>query len=301
MPRQLDIQKITSHFGAEILHFDAREADHLACLSKQLCDHAVVVLRSAFLSHAHQVAVAQALGQPTPAHPVVPSHPDHPEILQLDGANGGKNALWHTDVTFVAAPPAASVLVADVLPEVGGDTMFCDMRIALATLSPPLHTMVNDLTAVHRITPLAYWGDPFDSGLARDDALDLLRQSESVPPVEHPVVRVHPVTGVPSLFVNPGFTSHIVGMSRHESRHILDLLFAHATQPEFCLRHRWKDGDVVMWDNRATMHYATDDYGATPRKMRRVTVRGDNPIGPNGFISQVVTDPRISMIGSPTR
>ena len=93
----------------------------------------------------------------------------------------------------------------------------------------------------------------------------------------HPVVRVHPTTGRPNLFVNPGFTSHIVGMSRIESDGLLAMLYEHMTQPEFVLRHRWRDGDVVIWDNRATMHYAVDDYGTTERRVRRVTIRGDSP------------------------
>ena len=301
MSSALRLRKITGFFGLEVSNFDSDDDAHLASLSGLLCDNAVVVLREAALTHAQQVTLAKALGEPTPAHPVVPGHPDYPEILELDGAKGGKNSLWHTDVTFVATPPAASILVADQLPEVGGDTMFCDMRSALAALNPALRTMINDLTAVHHITPLAYWGDPYDSAMSLDEAHKLLRQSESIPPIAHPVVRVHPVTGVPSLFVNPGFASHIMGMARHESRHILDLLFAHATQPEFCLRHQWSNGDVVMWDNRATMHYAIDDYGAASRKMRRVTIRGDAPVGPTGFVSHVVTDPRVYMIGSPTR
>ncbi len=301
MPHVMSIQKITGVFGAEITGFLASEPTHLVALPSLLHTHGVVVLREAHVSHATQVALARSLGEPTPAHPVVPGHPDHPEILELDGARGGKNASWHTDVTFMPTPPAASVLVADELPAVGGDTMFADMRAALATLSSPLRTLVEGLAAVHRITPLAYWGDPFDTALSRADALELLANADLVPPVAHPVVRIHPVTGVPSLFVNPGFTSHIIGLSRQESAHLLALLFEHATRPEMTLRHRWQPGDVVMWDNQATMHYAIDDYGSAPRRMRRVTVRGQVATGPTGISSRVVTDPLETMIGSPTR
>ena len=142
--------------------------------------------------------------------------------------------------------------------------------------------MVGQLEAVHRISPLAYWGEPFDSALNRADAQKLFDDSLDVPPVIHPVVRVHPTTGRPNLFVNPGFTSHIVGMSRIESDGLLHLLYEHMTQPEFVLRHRWRNGDVVIWDNRATMHYAVDDYGTTERRVRRVTIRGPRPVGPTG-------------------
>ena len=286
---------ITGSFGAELAGGNARKDFAPGELLALLEEHLVVVIRGQFLSHADQVALARTLGEPTPAHPVVPGHPDHPEILELDGAKGGKNARWHTDVTFVATPPAASVLVADVTPEWGGDTMWADLRGAYASLSPGLQSLVGGLTAVHRISPLAYWGEPFDTALTRDDAQKLFDDAAKVPPVIHPVVRIHPGTGRPALFVNPGFTTHLTGMSRIESDHLLALLHAHTTQPELTLRHRWQPGDVVLWDNRATMHYAIDDYGSVERRMRRVTIRGAEPQGPSGFTSRVATDPLVAV------
>jgi len=182
------------------------------------------------------------------------------------------------------------VLVGDVVPETGGDTLWADLVTAYERLSEPLRALVDNLEAVHRITPLAYWGEPFDSALTREDAQDLYETSKSVKPVIHPVVRVHPTTGRKALFVNPGFTSHIVGFSRIESEALLSMLYAHSTQPEFVLRHRWRQGDVLLWDNRATMHYATDDYGNKERKMRRVTIRGAKPFGPTGVESRIAED-----------
>jgi len=262
---------------------------------EQLEANLFLVFREQFLTHGEQVALAHTLGEPTPAHPVVPGHPDHPEILELDGAKGGKNAQWHTDVTFSPTPPAASVLVADELPPVGGDTLWADMRGSYEGLSPILRDALSQLEAVHRITPLAYWGVPHDTAMSREDALELLENAKKVPPVIHPVVRVHPSTGRPSLFVNPGFTSHIVGLSSLESEALLGLLFAHSIQPEFIVRHQWKPGDVVLWDNRATMHYACDDYGDAPRRMRRVTIRGSEPFGVTGVKSRIVDDPLLSV------
>ena len=290
------VTPITGVFGAELtngrLLDDAYDPEVFVQL---LADHRLVVLRDQNLTHAEQVAFAQSIGEPTPAHPVVPGHPDHPEILVLDAAQGGRNAMWHTDVTFMPSPPAASILVADAVPATGGDTMWADTRSAYEALVAPLRTLVDGLDAVHRITPLAYWGEPFDSALGRDDAQQLLDDSRKVPPVVHPVVRVHPVTGRPNLFVNPGFTSHIVGMSRVESDGLLQMLYAHMTQPAFVLRHRWRVGDVVIWDNRATMHYAVDDYGTTERRMRRVTIRGAVARGPAGTESAVVADPLLAI------
>jgi len=289
------ITPITGTFGAEVTGADVRTDFAEGEILRLLEQHLVLVFRNQHLSHADQVALARALGEPTPAHPVVPGHPDHPEILELDAQKGGKNARWHTDVTFVPAPPAASVLVADHTPEYGGDTQWLDLRTAYAQLNPVLQNAINNLKAVHRISPLAYWGEPFDSALSRDDAQRLFDDALKVPPVLHPVVRVHPSTGRPSLFVNPGFTTHIAGFSRIESDNLLKLLYEHMTQPEFTLRHRWQPGDVLMWDNRATAHYAIDDYGTADRRMRRVTIRGSRTTGPDGFESKVVDDPMLTV------
>ncbi len=285
------ITPITGSFGVELVGARVTDILDAATLSALLEKHLFVVLRKQFLTHAEQVDLARALGEPTPAHPVVPGHPDHPEILELDAAKGGKNAAWHTDVTFSLTPPAASILVADELPAVGGDTLWCDLRSAYERLAPPLQTAVSEMRAVHKISPLAYWGEPYDSALSRADARQLLDDAANVPPVIHPVVRIHPVTGRPSLFVNPGFTSHILDMSRIESDALLGLLYAHSTRPELLVRHRWNEGDVVIWDNRSTMHYAIDDYSGSERRMRRVTLAGSRPSGPNGIESELVTDP----------
>jgi alpha-ketoglutarate-dependent taurine dioxygenase len=289
------VTPITGVFGAELS--GARVADGFdpAWLGEQLDEHRLLVLPDQHLTHAEQVEFARVFGEPTPAHPVIPGHPDFPEILVQDGANGGRNAMWHTDVTFIATPPAISVLVGDVTPIAGGDTMFADTRTAYDRLAAPIRALIELLEAVHRITPLAYWGEPFDSGLARDDARQLLDDAARVLPVSHPVVRVHPSTGRRNLFVNPGFTSHIAGMSRIESDGLLALLYAHMTKPELTLRHRWRPGDVVVWDNRATMHYAVDDYGSTQRVMRRVTIRGGRAVGPTGAESRLVDDPLLAI------
>lgn len=286
---------ITGVFGLEFANLDLRDEISPDDLRTLLAAHGVLVFRNQFLSPADQVLVARRLGELTPAHPVVPGHPDHPEILELDAQRGGKNARWHTDVTFVPTPPAASVLVVDRTPEWGGDTQWVDLRAAYDALNPALRDALDTLRAVHRIAPIAYWGEPFDSALSRDDAQVLYDDAQRVPPVTHPVVRVHPNTGRRSLFVNPGFTSHIDQLSRIESENLLRLLYEHSTRPEFTLRHRWADGDVVMWDNRSTMHYAIDDYGDAPRLMRRVTIRGSVASGPTGFTSELATDPKVAV------
>ena len=294
--QQWSATPLTGTFGAELR--GGRVADGSldgAWLTSMLEEHLLLVLCDQHLTHAQQVDLARALGEPTPAHPVVPGHPDHPEILVLDGAAGGRNARWHTDVTFMPVPPAASVLVGDEVPEFGGDTMWADTRTAYERLAPALQQAIESLEAVHRISPLAYWGEPFDSAMGRDDAQQLYDDAAKVPPVIHPVVRVHPTTCRKNLFVNPGFTTHIVGLSRIESDYLLRLLFEHATQPELVLRHHWRAGDVVIWDNRSTMHYAVDDYGVVQRRMRRVTIRGTAPVGAAGQVSRVADDPLVAV------
>lgn len=287
--------QITGTFGLELS--GARLADGVdrEWIVSQLEQHLVLVFRDQYLTHAEQVAFARNFGELTPAHPVVPGHPDHPEILELDGAAGGRNAMWHTDVTFMPTPPAISVLVGDVTPESGGDTQWADTRSAYERLHPALRDAVDQLEAVHRISPLAYWGEPFDTALGREDAQRLYDDALKVPPVIHPMVRVHPTTGRRNLFVNPGFTTHVVGLSRVESDGLLALLYDHMFQPELVLRHRWRAGDVLVWDNRTTAHYATDDYGTKERKMRRVTVRGSLPAGPNGAESRIASDPLVAV------
>jgi alpha-ketoglutarate-dependent taurine dioxygenase len=285
------VTPLTGTFGAELSGRNLRDEEGGDNVRTLLERHLVLSFRGQNLTHAEQSRIAHAMGEPTPAHPVVPGHPDYPEMLVLDGALGGKNARWHTDVTFIETPPAISILVNDHTPVAGGDTLWSDTRAAYERLHPALRETFEQLQAVHRISPLAYWGEPFDTALSREDTQYLYDEAQKVPPVAHPVVRRHPSTGRPSLFVNPGFTSHLTGVSRIESDHLLKLLYEHMAQPELTLRHHWLDGDVVMWDNRATMHYATDDYGTAERRMRRITLRGTKPVGIRGTESYVVTDP----------
>ncbi|MEV6384956.1 TauD/TfdA family dioxygenase [Streptomyces sp. NPDC051773] len=150
--------------------------------------------------------------------------------------------------------------------------------LARQSLSPGLRAYVDTLTAVHDGTrEFGYYLAQQRQGRGN------LWEGEvftALTPVEHPVVRVHPESGRKGLFVNPGFTSHIVGVSEHESRGLLDILYAHLTKPEHVVRHRWQPGDVALWDNRSTAHYANRDYGDRHRVMHRITLRGDTPVGP---------------------
>jgi taurine dioxygenase len=168
---------------------------------------------------------------------------------------------WHSDTSFMPAPPAHAILAAQVLPETGGDTMFASQYRAYETLSQGMKRLLHELRALHRGTRLAAALEIADTAL----------------PQCHPIVRTHPETGRKALYVNRLYAYCIEGMTEAESRGLLDFLFEHSSRPDFTYRHQWAPGDVIMWDNRCTLHYAVHDYGEMPRVMHRTTVAGDIP------------------------
>jgi len=279
---------LTSTLGARVvgLHLGAPlDEATVAWLRGLLLDHKALFFRGQHLTPTEQVAFARTLGELTPAHPLAGGlDDDHPEVLVLDSSayllglgrrteKTSYNDRWHTDVTFSARPPAASVLCAEVIPASGGDTLWCDLEDAYAALSPKLRAVLDDTIAFH--TAVGAFGY-----LERQEgARELLADQDSI---GHPAVRVHPETGRRSLFVNEAFTTSLDGFSEQESGALLDLLFALSTAPERTVRWQWQVGDVAVWDNRSTAHFAMADYGDSRRRMRRVTVAGDIPVSPYG-------------------
>lgn len=276
----LDVELLSPTFGARIHGLDLARADNeqVRAVRTALARYKVLFFAGQDLDPDAQIALGRRLGDLTESHPVVPGvDEEHPEIYALDSAEGGFADVWHTDVTFVRRPPLGSVLRAVVLPPHGGDTQWADLELAYASLSAPVQRLADELVAVHDGTR------EFGYYLAQRQVAETLWEGEryrALTPVEHPVVRVHPETGRKGLFVNPGFTSHLVGVSDAESRSLLDLFYAHITKPEHIVRHRWSVGDVTMWDNRSTVHYANRDYRDQRRVMHRITLRGDEPYGP---------------------
>lgn len=203
-------------------------------------------------------------------------HPDYPEIYRVsnmvkDGEALGRaraGTYWHSDVSFRARPALASLLYAIEIPPLGGDTLFADMAAAHDALSPAMQEMLSPLTAIHDFAVAA--ASQYAKPIVVDGDLDGANRSE------HPVVITHPETGRRCLFVNPGFTSHLSGFHADESHALLNHLYGHATRPEFIYRHRWRANDLVIWDNRALMHYAVADYTAD-RYMHRTTVIAERP------------------------
>jgi taurine dioxygenase len=241
------------HVGVEFEGVDLRtiDDDQLAALRAAVVDRCVAVVRGQHLDAADLVAFGRRLG-PLNEFADVERVDQAPEVVPIRGSVS-ITEVWHSDGTFREVPPAFSVLAAQTLPPAGGDTMFANQYAALEGLSPAYRRMISTLRALHTAV--------------YDDEPQVVSEQ---PPRAQPVVRTHPESGRPALFVNPLFTRSFEGMSEAESAPILDHLFRHMVEPEYVYRHRWVDGDVVIWDNRCTLHYVVQDFGEGPRLLYRV-------------------------------
>ncbi|AGL16387.1 TauD/TfdA family dioxygenase [Actinoplanes sp. N902-109] len=281
------IKRIGGRIGAEIVGVDLSGPidDVLAKeINSALVEHRVLVFRGQHLDDDGHVRFASIFGPLTTAHPTVPSVEGQRNVLEIAHGEGARANSWHTDVTFLLSPPKATTLRSLVIPPYGGDTLFANTAAAYRDLPEHLRMLADRLWAVH--------SNEYDYAEHPQFVSDEIVQHQKVFAsrkyrTAHPVVRVHPESGVPNLFIG-GFTSQVIGLSKTEGRDILRLLQAYVTRPENTLRHRWALGDVVVWDNRTTQHYAADDYGDLARKMHRVTVAGDVPVGVDGSKSYVV-------------
>ncbi|WP_306205832.1 TauD/TfdA dioxygenase family protein [Actinoplanes sp. RD1] len=277
----LTLEPLGRHFGSIVHGLDLAAASdaEIAAVRAALVDRKVLFFRDQSLDDDSQVELGRRIGELTASHPVIGGvDAAHPEVYALDSTDNGFADVWHTDVTFMRRPPLGTILRAVTLPPTGGDTNWADSQLAYESLAPAVRTLVDGLTAVHDGTrEFGYYLAQRRGGQGNEWDGEIVTRLD---PVSHPVVRVHPETGRRGLFVNPGFTSHIEGVSAFESEAILSLLYAHLTKPEHIVRHRWRPGDVAMWDNRSTAHYANRDYGTDRRVMHRITLRGDVPQGP---------------------
>jgi alpha-ketoglutarate-dependent taurine dioxygenase len=220
---------------------------------------------------------ARYFGELTTAHPTVPAVSGAPNVLPVDNEDGKANH-WHTDVTFVVNPPQLSTLRSITIPPYGGETLIENSAAAYRDLPAPLRDFADTLWAVH--TNDYDYAVPPESRTEAERARRAVFTSIKYETV-HPVVRVHPLTGERGLFIG-GFAQRIAGLSNGESRDILRLLQAYVTRPENVLRWRWEPGQLVLFDNRITQHYAIDNYDDLPRRLHRVTVAGDLPAGTDG-------------------
>lgn len=272
-------KRLIPALGAEVQGLDLSKPlsqTQKTALTATLVEHQVLFFRNQELEPIQQRDLAQVFGD-LHIHPIYPKTPQAPEVLILDNhiTDVTDNAIWHTDVTFIQTPPAVCILSAKLVPEVGGDTLWSSGFAAWEALSPRLQTLLNGLTATHDFVH-SFPQDRY--GNMPETREQWLTARDKNPPVIHPVVRTHPINGKQALFVNETFTTKINELPRLESQALLKFLFEHIGRPEFTVRWSWQVNDLVIWDNRSTQHYATNDYGHNHRIMQRATVLGDRPI-----------------------
>jgi alpha-ketoglutarate-dependent taurine dioxygenase len=280
----VEVTRLAGNIGARINGVDTGRQlsdEVVSAIRDALLKHKVVFLRDQHLDYASQVAFAQLLGPLTLGHPTLESPPDQPLLEEIDSRKGGRANHWHTDVTFVERPPAFTLLHAVVIPPVGGDTIWANTVTAYESLPPGLRDLADGLRIVH--TNAHDYASVYGRGERVDPALETQQQQfvSTVYETEHPAVRIHPETAERSLVLG-GFARTVLGYSPQASRDLIRLLQDYVTRPEQTVRWHWREGDLAIWDNRATQHYAIFDYGSAHRRGERVTVAGPVPIGVDG-------------------
>jgi taurine dioxygenase len=286
-PARIHIQKATARIGARVTGADITrelDPDTVAAIRAALNEHKALVFDATGLGDEGQQRFARHFGELTTAHPTVPALDGAPGILPVDSERGGRANHWHTDVTFVVNPPQATTLRSVVIPPYGGETLIANSAAAYQDLPEPLRALADTLTAVHT-NVYDYAAAGHERNADNEERRRVFTSIEFE--TAHPVVRVHPLTGERGLFIG-GFAQRVVGFSAGESRKILDLLQSYVTRPENVLRWRWSPNELVLFDNRITQHYAVDNYDDLPRRLHRVTVAGDVPVGVDGKPSHVI-------------
>jgi taurine dioxygenase len=300
MTGQITVTKLGSRIGARVDgvrlggHLDEAAVD---TIRRALLTHKVIFFRHQHqLDDAQQLDFARLLGTPI-GHPAASAlAAKHMPVITPIDSEYGKATRWHTDVTFAANYPAASILRAVTLPTYGGSTLWASTAAAYQDLPAPLKHLVENLWALHTNR---YDYVSAEAVMSMSDTQRAFRQAFEKPDfrTEHPVVRVHPETGERALLAGD-FVRGFVGLDSHESSTLLELLQRRITMPENTIRWSWAPGDVAMWDNRATQHRAIDDYDDQPRLMHRITLMGDVPVNVRGECSRVVSGTPLEVLAS---
>jgi len=267
---------IADALGAEIAGIDLARPlgeDEIAWLKAALVEHQVILFRDQTICPADQLRLARAFGA-VEIHPAYPHVEGFPEIaiLEADREHPSKIEKWHTDMTFRPNPPLGTILRARIVPEGRGDTLWMSLGAAWDALSPALRERLDGRRAEHSFE------HGFKESLEEPGGRERLAGAVAAnPPVTHPVVRRHPVSGRKGLFVNSLFTTRILGVPPAESEDLLAFLFEHLERPEFQCRFRWREDSIAFWDNRCTQHRPVNDYWPAHRRLERITVAGDVP------------------------
>ena len=275
------ITPLTPHTGAEVRGVDLTQPITAALrdrLNAAFVDHSVLVFRDQHLSPHQLLAAVQLFGDVLPQHNTRFALPDCPQIHYISNQDfhpDGKRYIpgegYHTDHSNAAEPPKATVLHAVQLPDHGGDTQFVNMYRAYVDLPETTRERIEDLRAIH----------VYQSRHSERKLMALSDTARAAVPdaVVHPLVRTHPESGRKSIYLNPIRIEGIVGMEGRDALSLLDDLLTHATQPQYEYRHQWREGDMVMWDNRCLLHKANGDYDMSRvRYLYRIMLKGDAPV-----------------------
>jgi len=273
--RHIEVRPVAGALGAEIGGVNiARplESKVVAEIHQAFLDHLVIFFRNQKLTPQEELAFARRFGQPM-EYPQLKGLPECPlvtPVIKLAHERVNFGGVWHSDTTYLARPPMASMLYAVETPPYGGDTLFANQCLAYETLSEGLKQTLAGLTGVNSSAKA-------DVSKTREDRLRDTGAELKVLIGEHPAVRTHPETGRKALYLNFGHTTGFRGWTEQESAPLLDYLFRHQVKPEFTCRFQWEPGSLAFWDNRCTQHNPVNDYHGFRRVMHRVTLAGDPP------------------------
>jgi taurine dioxygenase len=268
------INRLTDGCGAEVLGVDLTRLTNsqMEAVRNAFVDYGVIFFRDQKLTPEQHIAFARQWGD-IDINKFFPANGTYPEIAEVRKEKTQKTNIggaWHTDHSYDATPAMGSILVARELPTEGGDTLFANMYAAYEALSPGMKETLSRMRAVHS-NAHAFGASGY---YKNSDQAAGFKGESMVSEAVHPVVITHPLSGRKALYVNPGFTMHFENWSFADSRPLLDYLYAHAVKPEFTCRFQWRDGSVAFWDNRATWHYAVNDYHGERRLLHRITIAG---------------------------
>tara|TARA_B100000959_G_scaffold162287_1_gene169959 strand:- start:371 stop:1216 length:846 start_codon:yes stop_codon:yes gene_type:complete len=273
----IQINKLTPNIGAEIVGkkiFDDLTTTVCDKIYETLIENKVIFFRNQELTNDQHIKFAKSFGEIEPPHPVYPHVDQYPEIVLLENDENRPpdTDVWHTDVTFKPNPPFASILYSKIIPSSGGDTLWSCLSSIYDALPNDIRKYLETLKAVH---DMGDFRNTYTNNEPIGAAHKLNEGHKKFGSSIHPIVKKHPVTNNNYIYINPGFTNHIVGLNATDSSNLLNYLFNFMNKPEFQIRFKWTNNTVAMWDNRCTMHYAIGDYMPYKRTMHRVTILND--------------------------
>jgi taurine dioxygenase len=279
----MQISALTPRLGAEISDIDLRRLDgsSIEQLRQLWLRYKVLFLREQTIDLDELQQFSRRFGELMQL-PYIKPHPDYPYVIRVlkeaDEVNMGVfGGDWHSDFSFLEAPPSASILYAEQVPEVGGDTLWIDMGAAYAALPREQKALLLKRHAIHSGRPYGVTHAPEESTRFKGSIEIERNNPEADRETRHPAVCRHPESGESLLFVNPTYTTRIDALPAAQSRELLASLYTHCTRPEFGCRFKWRVGSIALWDNRSTLHYAVNDYDGQRRCLYRTTLAGDRP------------------------